>query len=149
MLPGWCGAYVGLPYRHGGRGPDAYDCWGLVALVLRRQFGITVPDYAEDTPAEATDRAAMARAVEAHSGAPWVRIAHRPSLRDPLIWQTLEQPGDVVLMRRLRWPCHVGIVVAPDSMLHTEERVDAAVAPIRGGRDAATLVAIYRHRDLL
>ena len=35
---------VGKPFRESGRGPDAYDCWGLAVEVFRR-FGIAIPDY--------------------------------------------------------------------------------------------------------
>lgn len=35
---------VGKAYRNGGRGNDAYDCWGLVIEIYRRQ-GITLNDY--------------------------------------------------------------------------------------------------------
>ena len=27
--------YVGKPYHHGGRGPDSYDCWGLIMAIYK------------------------------------------------------------------------------------------------------------------
>lgn len=36
-------AHVGIPYQHGGRGPDGLDCLGLVVLFYR-SLGIEVPD---------------------------------------------------------------------------------------------------------
>jgi cell wall-associated NlpC family hydrolase len=37
---------VGRPYRRGARGPDAFDCWGLV-LEMRRRLGLPLPpDFA-------------------------------------------------------------------------------------------------------
>ncbi|MDR3565590.1 MAG: C40 family peptidase [Negativicutes bacterium] len=35
---------VGKPFKDGGRGPGAFDCWGLAVEVFRR-FGIEIPDY--------------------------------------------------------------------------------------------------------
>lgn len=35
---------IGLPYKENGRGPDAYDCWGLVFEVSMR-MGRILPDY--------------------------------------------------------------------------------------------------------
>lgn len=35
---------LGLPFADGGRGPDSYDCWGIVREVYRR-YGVTLPDY--------------------------------------------------------------------------------------------------------
>lgn len=44
--------YVGVPYRHGGRGLDGIDCLGLL-LCIYRECGIMLPDgdgrpYSED-----------------------------------------------------------------------------------------------------
>lgn len=35
---------LGKPFINGGRGPNGYDCWGLVCEVFRR-YGIGLPDY--------------------------------------------------------------------------------------------------------
>jgi cell wall-associated NlpC family hydrolase len=35
---------IGKPFADGGRGPDAFDCWGLAQEVYRR-FGVCLPDY--------------------------------------------------------------------------------------------------------
>lgn len=37
--------YVGLPYRLGAGGPDAYDCWGLTCELVRPRL----PDYWDHT----------------------------------------------------------------------------------------------------
>lgn len=34
---------IGVPYRHQARGPDAFDCYGLV-IHMHRQIGIELPD---------------------------------------------------------------------------------------------------------
>lgn len=34
---------VGLPYRDGGEGPDAYNCWGIARLVARELHGRELP----------------------------------------------------------------------------------------------------------
>lgn len=43
--------YIGLPFVSGARGPDAYDCWGLILAVYAEVYGIQLPDY--DIGAEA------------------------------------------------------------------------------------------------
>lgn len=45
MSAHWAAKYVGLPYAAGARGPDRFDCWGLVWLVYREQFGIHLPEF--------------------------------------------------------------------------------------------------------
>lgn len=37
--------YVGIPFVDGGRGWKGCDCWGLVRLVFKEEFGIELVDY--------------------------------------------------------------------------------------------------------
>lgn len=36
----WINHYMNCPYVDGGRGPDVFDCWGLVRDVYHRRFGL-------------------------------------------------------------------------------------------------------------
>ena len=36
--------YIGLPWVEGGRGPDSFDCWGLLSWVQARYFGRVLPE---------------------------------------------------------------------------------------------------------
>ena len=89
---------IGRPWEAGGRGPDAFDCWGLVRWCWGRHFAIEVPEIPVD--------AANLRAVL--SG-----FRHHPERRR---WQAVERSceGDGVLMRQSRHPVHVGIWLAVD-----------------------------------
>lgn len=43
---------IGKPFKDFGRGPDAYDCWGLAREVFHR-YGVDLPDFAiscKDSP---------------------------------------------------------------------------------------------------
>lgn len=42
--------FVGIPYREGGRGPDAYDCYGLIMAVFRAARGVELPDWYQAAP---------------------------------------------------------------------------------------------------
>lgn len=53
--------YIGLPFQHGGRGPDSFDCYGLVAAVLRDAKGFRLPDWYAASP----DPQAASRAISA------------------------------------------------------------------------------------
>ena len=48
---------IGKPYKHNGRGPDFYDCWGLCLEVAKR-LGRELPEY--DTPVIEDERNALA-----------------------------------------------------------------------------------------
>lgn len=37
--------YIGKPYQIGGRGPEDFDCWGLLWWVYRDEFRIDLPEY--------------------------------------------------------------------------------------------------------
>lgn len=47
MTPQEINQYVGLRWESGARGPDAYDCWGLLRHVQGRHFGKQIPDVPE------------------------------------------------------------------------------------------------------
>ena len=82
--------YIGIPWRAGAQGPDAYDCLAFFRLVQRAHFGIEVPaiiapDY--------DDTAALVELFGSH--------------KERRRWHRVEQPrhGDSVMIHR---PMHVG-----------------------------------------
>lgn len=63
----WLDAYIGLPWRLGGRElRGGIDCWGLARLVLRREAGIALPSWDEDPDAGAASCRARCRAFARH-----------------------------------------------------------------------------------
>ncbi|MBR8084568.1 NlpC/P60 family protein [Burkholderia vietnamiensis] len=47
MTPDDINRYVGLEWAAGARGPDTFDCWGLLRHVEAEHFGVKVPDVPE------------------------------------------------------------------------------------------------------
>jgi cell wall-associated NlpC family hydrolase len=86
---------LGLPWRKDARGPDAYDCVGLL-LEIERRLGYPVPAYASELSELSL---AMLR------------------------WEPVETPipGDGILIRSAdpRW--HIGVVCGGGYMLHSRE----------------------------
>ncbi|WP_164681912.1 C40 family peptidase [Fuscovulum blasticum] len=113
----WWEAYVGLPFVDGGRGPDAYDCWGLVRQVYADLLGIDLPSYGEIS---AMDLIRIARTMRAGADDGW-RV---PAIPDEL---------DVVLMRGTGGRSsvvHVGVMVSQTRLLHIEAGSGAVVVPV-------------------
>jgi cell wall-associated NlpC family hydrolase len=92
---------IGAPFRLGARGPDAFDCYGLVMELMRRA-GASVPDYRSPQVMEE---------VAASIGR---QMPH---------WTPCEpEPGAVATIRLGEHISHVGIVLPFDRMIHSWER---------------------------
>jgi len=107
--------YIGLPFADQGRDWNGCDCYGLVYLVYRKEYGIELPSLTGDY-SSALERADVAALIS----------EGRPSWAKPV-----EQPadGDVVVLRRSGEPrgrgSHLGIVLDAGQMLHIHRNTSA------------------------
>jgi cell wall-associated NlpC family hydrolase len=93
---------IGTPFKFRGRGPDFYDCYGLVMEVSRR-FGVELPDYVYP---EVEDLPGAAAAIERHIKG----------------WKPCEmRPGAILHFKVLDTPSHVGIVLNKFDFIHCWE----------------------------
>lgn len=122
--------YVGIPFADHGRDRRGCDCWGLVRLFYRDEFGIELSDLG---PAyrDTTDADGMRR-VHSDQLPQWRQVD------DP-------QPGDVALLAVMGAPVHVGILIDRERMLHAQRGTDAAVERITGPVWKNRLQGIFRH----
>jgi len=118
--PEWTSRYVGIPFRSHGRDRSGCDCYGLVRLVLREQFGVEVPSYAGDYP-DALERAEVAALIarrqcsfSAGDGGSWRAIA-------------APAPGAAIVLRIAGEPWHVGVVIAERWFLHLRPGTDSCL----------------------
>lgn len=139
-LPAWAGAYVGVPYRDRGRSRAGWDCYGLVWVIAREQFGVALPDYRYRSAADLADVRALV--AGARTAGPW-----RP------VTEADVRAGDIAVLRS--WdgsPVHVGMMLAPGWMLHVHAGIDTVICNLGrrflGLRWRDRLDAIGRHRDL-
>ena len=93
-----CTDLIGTPFLFGGRGPDFFDCYGLVMECSRRN-GVVVPDFGFSS-----DQAL----ISAMMGSTMPQWQETPC-----------GPGAVVLLRVGRYVSHVGYMIDNDQMIHT------------------------------
>lgn len=134
MIPAWAGPYIGLPYKDKGRGPDGWDCWGGVRMVLGDVFGIALPDYG-DAYETSADRAAVADAVETGLADGWVRVECAAT-------------GDLLILRIAGRPWHCGLVVAPNLFLHWAPKATSCIERLDSLMWTHRIQGIYRRRVL-
>jgi cell wall-associated NlpC family hydrolase len=91
---------VGKPFQWQGRGPDGYDCWGLVREALQRLGKVTPPDFVTETKECAT------RTLQAN-----LRGHHA-------VRQETPEPGDVAMLSTRETIHHTGLLT-PFGILHT------------------------------
>lgn len=94
----WASEYIGIPWKCGAQGPDAFDCWAFVREIQRARFGREVPIIDVD----ANDTRAVACAIRDHD--------------ERRRWIAVPEPaeGDAVLMAHARYPSHIGVWVDVD-----------------------------------
>jgi len=115
----WTDAYIGIPFVPDGRDRAGCDCYGLICLVYREQFGIELPSYAgifQDQSYESLRR--VARFIAAHKNT----------------WQQVKSPKpfDMIVLRSGRYLWHVGLSIDRRSMLHIQEGIDSVVEDYTG-----------------
>lgn len=109
--------FIGLPYREGARGPDAFDCYGLVAAIFKAMRGVELPDWYQDAPGPLGASRAISAALEGETlGGRSVRVD----------WPR-EFPADydIAIVGSNTRPHHVGVVVA-GGVLHASKAFGSA-----------------------
>ena len=130
----WPARYVGAPFKDGGRGPDVFDCWGLVSQVYRDQLGIDLPHYGEIS---AADLLRVRREIMAGAASePWRQVT------DP-------REFDVAVMRLPtgRGHGHVGVLTDPRNVLHVEAGSGAAIEQLNSVTIRNRVMGFWRHTD--
>jgi len=121
---------IGLPFAEGGRGPDAYDCYGLLLEVFRRR-GETLPDYGTACGIQTPETI-------------WAVME-----RFQTAWEALDGPETGALVA-LAYPypilvSHVGVVVAADRFLHVRRASGVTIDRLSSPAWRRRIRGYYRH----
>jgi len=103
---------IGRPFKDEARGPDAYDCYGLVLEVFRRQ-GIKIPDYGVGLVTE--QRVMIDKKVQ-EAWKDWDQI------KKPI-------PGCLVILAFpfLGWASHFGVMINEEKFINTRIKTGVVV----------------------
>lgn len=133
----WAVKYIGLPHKEGGRGPEGWDCWGLMRLIYGREFKIDLPSYPGISESS-------------------IHTIHS-KIREALLgdWKRVEEPFDgcAVGMSQLKLGIHhVGIYTKADGgkVIHCWKAHNVVADSLRGlGLKGFRLIQFYQHSKWL
>lgn len=124
-------AYIGLPYREGARGPEAFDCYGLVAAVLSAAKGVQLPDWYQESPGpQGASRAISAALAGEVSGGRCCRV-------------DVPDDYDIAIVGSTVRPHHVGLVVN-GGVLHASRALGSTWHPFTRFKGLYPAVEFYR-----
>lgn len=131
--PAWVAPWVGLPFRSKGRGPDAYDCYGLARAAVEARFGVLLPAYLDGYD-RAEDAAEVERVVAAALPA-WRAVA-----RDG------EREGDLALMKTADGrPGHVALLVGSGFLLEMLPHWHSVCPRLDSAIQRPRILGFFRH----
>lgn len=115
----WINRYIGTPHVTNGRGPDGYDCWGLMLAVWRDQRGIELPDF------QAPNDATFVEAVEAVG-----RFYKEWPTAGPAVQVEEGTDWDFVAAIRRRTALHMGLLIGGRILHSSNARGTVWEAPL-------------------
>lgn len=123
--------YIGIPYKPAGRDVTGIDCYGLVRLVQKEQFGIELPSF--DTEYDGNDEARLEELIKQYKEG----------------WEQIDKPeaGSVVLFSVLGYESHIGIAVDSESFLHVRENMDSVIEPFSTSRWNKRIVGHFKYSE--
>jgi cell wall-associated NlpC family hydrolase len=112
--------YIGIPYQPNGRTRSGADCWGLVVMVLREEYGVHVPALTGEY--SHADKGELERFIDEAKATVRAVPVDAPD------------PGDLAVLRYRGKATHVGVYVGEGLLLHNVggdytsrvERIDGA-----------------------
>jgi cell wall-associated NlpC family hydrolase len=127
----WVKNYIGIPFVSNGRTITGCDCYGLVRLVLKEVYGVTLPELSNNYENALNLRETALLFAE-----------NRPVL----LAERREEPEEsclAVITERGR-PCHLGIYAGDGRLLHTTAKT-GSVAQRISSPDLTGRVEGYYH----
>lgn len=126
--------YIGIPFKDKACGFDGCDCYGLVRLVYKEELKIELP-YLGDQYSTAFNRGEVSGVVQGAVDSGWAADVEKGNYK----------LFDVLAFRRGVDDAHVGLWIAPSTMLHILEGSNAGCERFDGVRWGRMLHRVIRH----
>lgn len=103
--------YIGIPFKYKGRNEEGLDCWGLVRLIYKNEYDITLPSFSAEYKENEVERIEDLIAQYKEG------------------WEAIDTPeeGSIVLFRILGAEAHIGVAVSSTHFIHAREGFDSAI----------------------
>lgn len=123
--------YIGIPFAEKGRDESGVDCWGLVRLIYKQEYSITLPSFVED----------YTLSDDARIGELFAQYKEG--------WESLDasKPGCVVLFRMFGTESHIGVVVDSTHFIHVREGRDSVIESLENAKWSKRIVGFYNYSE--
>lgn len=133
----WAYKYLNKKWERGARGPDSFDCWGLIYCIYKEQFNVELPRY---PCVDALNLKQVADVVTSES--------------ETQDWARLDKPDDncvVALSKNIRHLHHVGLYLHIDGgiVLHALDAGNVIAQPLRDlSAHQWRRIEFYKHKAM-
>lgn len=133
----WAQNYLNKPWEIGARGPDKFDCWGLIYWIYKQHFNVELPLY---PGVNAVNLKQVAQVITSESeDCDWIRL-------------NVPQDNCVVAMsKNTKHLHHVGLYLDVDGglILHALDAGNVIAQPLRDlSRFHWQRVEFFLHKDM-
>jgi len=131
----WWNGYVSppIPFLARGRSRAGLDCWGLVCLVYREQFGIELPAFADGEYTDPHERRLVNALLRGNVNAEWHKVE-------------APREGDGAIFQYVADFSHVGLWLPGNLILHSLDGAETCIEPVRRLAMLGYKIAgFYRH----
>lgn len=107
----WSNNYIGIPFKYKGRDENGIDCWGLVRLIYKNEYNISLPSFGEEYAENDISR--IQELISQYKEG----------------WESIDTPteGTAVLFRILGAESHIGVAISNTHFIHARDGYDSAI----------------------
>lgn len=123
--------YIGIPYVEKGRDASGVDCWGLVRLIYKNEYNISLPNFSSEYTID--DDARIGELFSQYKEG-WEQLSY-------------PEPGTVVLFRMYGIDSHIGVIVSPTHFIHVREGRDSVIESLANTKWSKRITGYYKYSE--